>query len=53
MGRIWHLPQIVVRIKIIYIKCLAGKMPRMLAVVVIIIRETSRTLVSLVVGNKD
>lgn len=53
MGLIWHLPEIVVRIKITYVKYLAGQMPRMLAVVVLIISETSRTLVSLFVGDRD
>lgn len=42
----WHLPQMVVlRIKIIYVKCLAWQMLPTLAVVLVIISETSITLV--------
>ena len=52
MGLIWHLPQIVVRIKITYVECLAGQMLQMLEVV-IMISETSRTLVSFFEGDKD
>lgn len=54
MGRIWHLSQtVLVKMTVTYVKGLVRSMPHMLAVVFVIICETSRTLVSLLEGDRD